>query len=84
MKKFRTISFLLGFCIIFSTSDAQERDIIRFFLDKVENNLREVDSTTRIINYRKSLSDYKIITKGSLGKDNKSFKHVIKYDERGF
>ena len=27
---------------------------------------------------------YKIITKGSLGKDNKSFKHVIKYDERGF
>jgi hypothetical protein len=83
MEKFGSLFISLGFSVMVLTSYSQESQQIRIFLEKVEKDLREVDSTARIQTYRRSISNRKVITKGWLGKDNKSFKQKIKYSRNG-
>lgn len=62
---------------------AQNERKIDAFLEKLGQDLKEIDSTARLIDYRKSISNRKIYIEGQMGKKGKQFIQRIKYYRNG-
>lgn len=82
MKNFK-FCIVLIFTLICLTSYSQSEGKINEFLEKIEEELKIIDSTTNIVEYRKSISNRNIFVKGIVWKEDKIFKQRIKYYKNG-
>lgn len=83
MKYFRFEIVIIFFSLVSMTSYSQNDRKVDAFLTKLGQELKEIDSTARILDYRKSISNRKIIVAGLMGKNGKQFKRKIKYYRNG-
>lgn len=83
MTNYRSYILLLSLNLIFLFSYSQGVDTKDDLIKKVESVIKEIDSTSGRFEYKKRLSNRKLVINGWIGKTNKSFRQEIKYYKSG-